>query len=182
MNHSIGILEVLSVARGYEAADAMVKTAAVELAEASPICPGKFLIVVTGAVADVSASVAAGAAAAGDALVDRMELASLHPDVPAALSGNADPPRIEALGILETFTAASCILASDAAVKAAEVALIEIRLSRGMGGKSYCCLTGSVSAVQAAVDAGAAVASSLGQLVARISIPAPHEDLRKFIL
>ena len=182
MNYSIGIIETNSIARGYETADAMAKVAAVDLIEATPICPGKFIIVITGSVASVSASMAEGAAVAADYLIDSMELASVHPDVPAALRGTSAPPAIEALGIFETFTAAAGVLAADAAVKAAQVSIIELRLSRGMGGKAYFTLTGSVSAVSAAIDAATASASASGQLVAKAVIPSPHADLRGFAL
>ncbi|MBU0927327.1 MAG: BMC domain-containing protein [Spirochaetes bacterium] len=182
MNLSIGIIETTSIARGYAVADAMVKTASVELVEATPICPGKFIVVVSGSVSSVSASVEAGAASAGDSLIDRMELASIHPDVPAALRGNSTPPAIEALGILETFTASAGVLAADAAVKSANVSIIELRLSRGMGGKAYFTVTGSVSSVSAAIDAASASASASGQLVSKAVIPSPHSDLKGFVL
>lgn len=182
MIHSIGVLETSSIARGYETADAMVKTAAVELLEAMPICPGKFLIIVVGAVADVSAAMSAGAAVSGEFLVDKMELANVAPEVPDAIRGVSPAERLGALGVFETFTAASGIEAADAAVKAAAVSLLELRLARGMGGKSYFTITGNVAAVKAAVDAARVKAAEAGLLVQSVVIPAPHESLARFAL
>ena len=57
-----------------------------------------------------------------------------------------------ALGILETYSAASIILAADIAAKTAIVDLIELRIARGMCGKSYMLLTGEVAAVESAIE------------------------------
>jgi hypothetical protein len=55
------------------------------------------------------------------------------------------------LGIFETIDAASGIIAGDTAAKAANVNLLEIRLARGMGGKTYVSLCGELASVEAAV-------------------------------
>jgi microcompartment protein CcmL/EutN len=180
--HSIGIIETSSIAKGFEAADSMVKTANVELVEACAICPGKFLVVVVGGVADVKAAMAAGAATAGETLVDRMELANVDAAVPEALRGVCAAVDIDAMGILETFTAASGVLAADAAVKAASVTIIELRLARGMAGKSFFTITGNVGAVKAAMDAAKADAAKAGLLVQAVVIPSPHEALKRLSL
>ena len=57
-----------------------------------------------------------------------------------------------AIGIVETFTAASAVVAADTAAKTALIELVEIRLAKGMCGKSYVIMTGSVSSVTAAVE------------------------------
>ena len=57
-----------------------------------------------------------------------------------------------------------------AAVKAAEVTLFRIHVAMAIGGKGFLLLTGSVSAVQAAVGAAARVASDNGILVGTAEI------------
>ena len=84
--------------------------------------------------------------------------------------------------MVETFTAASAILAADAAVKAAMVSLIEVRLARGMGGKCFVTMTGEVADVQAAVDAGAKLAAETGVLINKEVIANPHPELWETIL
>ena len=59
---------------------------------------------------------------------------------------------ISALGILETYDAASIIEAADQAAKTAIVDVIELRIAKGMCGKSYMLLTGEVSAVEASIE------------------------------
>ena len=84
---------------------------------------------------------------------------------------------LEALGVIESFSVASLIEGADAAVKTAKVELIELRLAMALGGKAFVTLTGSVAAVQSAVDAGAQVVARKGLLVNKIVIPSPSPEL-----
>jgi microcompartment protein CcmL/EutN len=84
---------------------------------------------------------------------------------------------LQALGIIESFSVASLIEGADAAVKSANVRLVELRLAMALGGKAYATLTGSVAAVQSAVDSGAAVVAQKGLLVNKVVIPSPRPEL-----
>lgn len=72
-------------------------------------------------------------------------------------------------------------MAADTAVKAANVTIIELRLSRGMGGKGYVMLTGNVSDVTAAVEAGSRYATEQGLLTGNTVIASPHEELWQYL-
>ena len=72
---------------------------------------------------------------------------------------------------------ASLIEGADAAVKAANVQLIEIRLAMALGGKAFVTLTGNVAAVEAAVDAAGQVVGQKGLLVNKVVIPRPRPEL-----
>jgi microcompartment protein CcmL/EutN len=159
----------------------MVKASQVELLEAKPICPGKYIILVAGDVAAVQSSIDAGKAIGADAVVDDFVLSNVHPFVIEAISSASPVTDIAALGIIETFSVASLIAAADIAVKAAQVTLIEIRTGMGIGGKSFVTLTGDVSSVHAAVDAGAAHAAERGMVVDRVVIASPHVQLKRCI-
>lgn len=174
---AVGCVETSSIARGLEAADAMLKAAQVILLAANPVCPGKYVVLVGGHVAEVTASVAAGEAVAADTLVDRLVIPNVHPQVLQAFTATTNPEKIESLGMIETFSAAAAIIAGDEAVKAARVDLLEIRLARALGGKAFVLLTGEVSAVRAAVDAGIRAARAQGLLLGYTVIPSPHPDL-----
>ena len=63
------------------------------------------------------------------------------------------------------------------AVKTARVEIYDVRISRGMGGKGVIMLTGEVGDVTAAVEAGAAYATSQAMLSSSCVIAAPHEGL-----
>jgi microcompartment protein CcmL/EutN len=82
-----------------------------------------------------------------------------------------------ALGIIETFSVASIIEAADAAVKAANVQLLQIHLAMAIGGKGYVTMTGEVAAVTAAVEAGAAFIRNKGLLVNKVVIPQPRPEV-----
>ena len=181
---SIGLIEVSSVAAGYWVEDVMLKAAKIQLLLARSICSGKFLIVISGDVASVQAAIEAGGVAAGPSLIERRQIARVHPSVLAAISNAADidPKQLRSIGMIETFSAASIISVADAAVKAADVTLLRIHLAMALGGKGFVLMAGDVSSVQAAVDAGSKVAAEDGMLVGRGVIPAPSEELfREYI-
>src|SRR5215471_8886071 len=134
--NSIGLIELTSIASGFLACDAMLKSADVDLVLSRSICSGKYMVMVRGDVASV-----------------------------------------EAVGVVESFSVASLIEGADAAVKAANVELIEIRLAMALGGKAFVTLTGNVSAVEAAVGAAAAVVGQKGMLVNKVVIPSPRPEL-----
>ena len=79
-------------------------------------------------------------------------LGNPHDSIFGAIRGTNEIKNPRALGILETFTAASAIVAADTAAKTALVDLIELRLAKGMCGKSYLLLTGDVASVSAAIE------------------------------
>ncbi len=85
----------------------------------------------------------------------------------------------EALGMIETRGYVGMIEASDAMGKAAKVKLLGYE-KIGSGLVTTLC-RGEVGAVRAAVDAGAAAAQKVGELVAVHVIPRPHDDLEKYL-
>jgi len=182
MQPAIGFLETNSIAKGIEASDAMLKVAEVELVDAYAICPGKYLILITGPLASVQSSVQAGVEIAAGSLLDKFVIPNIHSQVVPAILGTAPVADIEAVGILETFTAASCIVAADVAAKVADIRLIEIRLAKGLGGKSYFSLTGEVGAVRTAINAAVQVIKDDGTLVQKVVIPQAHKELRRTLL
>ena len=78
---SIGLIELSSVATGFAVEDAMLKAAEVQILMARSICSGKFLIVIAGDVASVTAAVQAGAAVAGPSLIERRQIAHVDKSV-----------------------------------------------------------------------------------------------------
>lgn len=150
---TLGALELTSVARGYLVVDRMLKQAPVQLIDARPYCPGKFLIVVSGTVASVEEALKAGAASAGAALFDRIFIPNLAPEVVSAINRTLTVAVNETIGVVESFSAVSVIDAADAAIKAAEVAIESISLLQGLGGKAFCILAGELTDVETAVAA-----------------------------
>lgn len=174
---ALGLVELTSIAAGYQVADAMLKAAAVELILSRSICSGKYIVLIGGDIGGVQAAVDAGIAAGHGCVIDTFVIANVHQDVFSALGGSTQVELLQALGIVEAFSVASLIEAADAAAKAARVQLIEVRLAMALGGKAFVSMTGEVSAVQAAVEAASAVVSEKGLLVNAVVIPAPRKEL-----
>lgn len=174
---SIGLIELTSIAAGFQVCDTMLKTADVELVLSRSICSGKYMVMVRGDVAAVQASVSAGIGSGHFSVIDSFVIPNLHESVFPAISGASKVETLEALGIVESFSVASLIEGADAAVKTANVELIEIRLAMALGGKAFATMTGDVAAVQSAVDAAAAVVGQRGMLVNKVVIPHPRPEL-----
>jgi microcompartment protein CcmL/EutN len=171
MHVAIAAIEISSIAQGTVVGDAMVKTADVDLLEACMLSPGKYWVLIGGEVATVRAAYRRGLEVAAETLLDSLFIPQLHDMVVPALRGVVPATDHDALGVLETMTAASAIVAADRAAKAADVLVRDIRLANGIGGKGVVFLSGAVSDVQAAVEAGRAEAIAKGLLARSVVVP-----------
>lgn len=174
---AIGILESNSIAKGIEAADAVLNAADTALLYAKPVCPGKYTILFYGDVAAVSASLDAGAAVIDAHLVDSVVIPRIHPQVIQAISLSTAPDGVNAVGVMEFFSVTAAVYAADAAAKAADVTLLDVRLGVGIGGKSFAVLTGEVAAVEEAVRCGMAAGEEKGLAVTSTVIPSPRKEI-----
>lgn len=179
---TIGILECSSIAKGVEAADAILKAAEVSLLYAKPVCPGKYTVLVYGDVAAVQAALEAGERTADSFLVDSVVIPRVHPQVVQAINLSAEPPEQNAVGVMEFFSVTAAVYAADAAAKAAEVTLLDVRLGVGIGGKSFAVVTGDVSAVEEAVQCGMAEGERRGLAVSSAVIPHPRQEIFSALL
>ena len=177
MFFAIGVIELKCIPKGVEAADAALKSAGIEMVSAHPSCPGKYEIILTGSISNVTAAVSHVTSRFDGYVIDSSVMGRIDEQVISALFGTQTGERCGSLGLIETFSAASAIKAADIAVKTARVAIYDLRVSRGMGGKGVVMLTGDVGDVTAAVEAGAEYAKGLATLSSYTVIAAPHEEL-----
>lgn len=182
MGKALGMIEFQTVSAGVTAADAMVKTASVELIEAQTVCPGKYIALITGDLSAVDAAVANAKAQYGEQLIDSFVLGNPHEGIFPAIYGTTHVEHISSLGVLETFNASAIIVAADIASKTADVELIELRLAKGMCGKSYLFLCGEVSAVSAAIESAKQSVADTGMYLDSTVIAHPDEQICKSIL
>ncbi|OGS01893.1 MAG: hypothetical protein A3G41_02790 [Elusimicrobia bacterium RIFCSPLOWO2_12_FULL_59_9] len=173
---ALGFIETSSIAKGIEASDAMCKMAEVKLLKAAGIPRGKYIVLVAGTAGEVESSLRIGKQTAGDTLVAHFIIRNVHEQILPALDKRVGVERLEAVGVIETKEAAPAIFAADAAAKAARVHVVEVRAGGGIGGKGIVTLTGEVSAVRSAVNAGVATVPP-GLLISFIVIPEAHEQL-----
>lgn len=175
----IGLLELGSIARGVEAADAVLWQARVEMLFAAPVQPGKYLMLFTGSVQDVTSALRRGAEVAAGDLLDELLIQQVHEQVEQALrrrGGHIDG-ELDAIGVVETATVASAVLAADLALKTATVDLFDLRIANGLDGKSFLSVIGPVSDVRSAVTAAARSAEAKQKLLRSVVIPRPHPEL-----
>ncbi len=151
---AIALLEYASIAAGIEAGDAMAKRASLTVIHAGTVHPGKYLVLVGGGVADIEEALDAAHRLESSSLIDQMFLPDPHPQLVAALAGKRSIGDGEALGVIETTSVSSVILAADAGLKGAGVVLREVYLADGLGGKGYLLFSGPLVEVQVAVELG----------------------------
>ncbi len=171
---ALGIVELSHIARGIVVADAALKRAAVDLFASRPISGGKHLIFMQGEVAVVEESMDAAVGRAGKSLLDRLmlpfahaQLWSMMPD-PVVGSGWQG----ESVAIVETSTICAAVGACDAAAKAADVHLCDMRLGEGIAGKAFFTMSGDLTQIEAARDAAVHVAGDRLLHVELIAQPA----------
>ena len=177
MSTALGLLEFNTVPMAVAATDEMLKAAEVELVLGSPVCPGKYITIIQGEVANVTTAIRRGTAAGGVFVADGHVIANISEEVPPALSGVGGAERLEALGVIETVAAVAAVLAGDLVVKSAQVRLMEIRLARGLGGKGLVFFTGELGSVEAAGRAARDRLGQEGNLVSSVVIARPHPAL-----
>jgi microcompartment protein CcmL/EutN len=175
--NSIGLIEMGSIASGMQAADIMLKTSEVELILSRTICSGKYMTLIGGDVAAVNSAVTNAVETIGFGVIDSFVIPNVHRTIFPAISGHNNVQMLESLGIVESYSVASLIEGADAAVKAANVKLIEVRLAMALGGKAFFTVTGEVAAVASAVEAGAKVVGDKGLLVNKVVIANPRQEL-----
>ena len=177
MGTSIGLLELKSIPMGIYAADEMLKKADVRLLMASPVCPGKYIIIISGNIGSVKSAMEAGSLCGSAFVVDSQIINNTHESLPAAILGISDIARVMSLGVVETINAVSAIRAGDIAAKASNVQLMEIRTARGLGGKGFAMFTGELSAVESAVKACVNQLADTAVITSYVTISSPHEGL-----
>jgi microcompartment protein CcmL/EutN len=175
---AIGLLEFDSIAAGIVAGDAMAKSSPVASLYAGTIQPGRYLVLVGGDTAAVEIALDSGGV---DTVVDSLFLADVHPAVVAAITTTDLAALVDgdAVGIVETATVATTIVAADAAVKAADVSLLALRLGDELGGKAYGLFAGTVADVEAAIEAAELSLEHREAPIGTRVIPQLHTDMRQ---
>lgn len=178
---ALGAIELASVARGIVVLDQMAKRAETTIVANRTLSPGRYLILISGSVAEVEEAMSAALDTAKEDRVDHLILPDPADDLRAALASRSQSVLGEALAIVETASISSMLLAADRAVKDAEVSLLELRLGTGLTGKGVFTLTGDLHMIEAARSAITdKVAES--QIVRIEVIAQPHPDLPRRLL
>lgn len=177
MMKTLGFVEFKSIAMGMEATDEMLKSSNVQAVLSTAMCPGKYITLISGDVEAVKNAVEVGKRVGDIFTIDGYVLSNVHPDVFPALGATLDVGNVDSIGVIETMSAISSIVAGDVAAKAGNIDLLEIRLARGLGGKGFTVITGEIASVRAAIAACENELKKTGDVVYATVISAPNQDL-----
>ena len=178
---ALGVVELASLARGPVVIDAIAKQSPVKLEAAQAVSPGKFLILISGGVAEVDESLKSALEVSEGVLIDYLFLPQAHPSITDALAGLRQECQIDSIGTFETYTASAALGALDTALKRTEIKLVGVHLCLGIGGKGYWFITGPLHSVQESIDAAIHV-TPRDKLVTSEVVGAPHPEAIEIML
>ena len=181
-NLCIGFLEYISVGKGIEAADRISKNSDIEILLAAPNCPGRYQILFSGDVGAVKEAIDIGHEMADFQFLDSLILPRVDERVISAIYSPDVTDIGDALGVFETMTMTATIKGADTMVKAADVGIVELRLGKGLAGKSYVTFTGNVQDVRSAMDAALETVKESGVLISSVVIPSLNRDLIRHLV
>lgn len=179
MSKSIGALEFRSISKGIGVSDEIVKKSNVEIIFFRTICPGKFLVIVTGDEGEINEAIDYGESISDNSLVDSFKVHAVSPSIIDAFKNKYTSKEItNALGIMETMKVCAGIKALDFTLKSSDVILAKMQMAFGIGGKLVYFVTGTLSSVKYGLENGKSILDE--NEYANISIIAsPSKELIK---
>jgi microcompartment protein CcmL/EutN len=176
MRIAVGMAEFKSIVIGIEAADKMIKAADVDVMMTKTVCPGKFVVMLSGNVADVRESINFAVDSMRDSLLDYFIIPNIHESILDAFKKSHKSTFYNAIGAMEFNRVASGVKALDVVLKAANVKLLKLNFGGGISGKCYFIVDGLVSDVEEALLA-AEQKTDINRLMHKIVIPNPTAEL-----
>lgn len=182
MSICIGFLEYTSIGKGIEAADLISKNTAIEILLSSANCPGRYQILFTGDVDAVKSAVKLAEDIADFNFLDSLVIPRVDDSVISALYSPNVIDIKDGVSIFETLTMTAAIEGADTMVKTADVDIIELRLGKGLAGKSYVIVTGTLQNLRSAMDAALENVKDRGVLISSVIIPSLNPELIKHLI
>jgi len=180
-NRAIGLVEYKSVPIGIKSANAMLREANVNLIFSSPVCPGKYVSIIEGTVDSVKRSLAKGESVACEFLLDVQLILNPHEQLTPAITGTTAIETVENIGGVETMSAIASVKAADFAAKSSNIKLMEVRIARGLGGKSYVVFCGELASVENAVAVCLREIGEEGGITSSTVVASVHPQLVPFL-
>jgi microcompartment protein CcmL/EutN len=174
---AIALLELPSIAAGIYCADEMIKRSPINVIKSGTSHNGKYIILIGGTVASTEEAFQVGRALAKEDLLDQLFLPDVHEQVYDAILGMRGKCSKESIGIIETLTAAATVKSTDAAIKGANIDIVEIRLADHLGGKAFSILSGEIEDVQSAIQKAKENVTHENYWIRGVVIPHLHYEL-----
>jgi len=179
---AILVIELNSVAGGVFVSDVLVKRAVVTLLDSRTVCPGKYVVTLTGDVEALASSLdAARDSDLGETITEHHLIPRVHPAVVSALRGVPHGGPVRSIGVIETYGVAACVRAADEGAKAGAVDIVELRLANAQGGRCVVVFSGEQDEIETALEAGRDAAEEMQALVNSVLIERPHECMERFL-
>lgn len=181
---ALALLDIRDVPLGLRALDALSKEAPVQVLAAGTVQSGAYLIMFAGELEPVERSYFRALEIANGAVADRVLLAHAEERILPAITQQAIrwPSPGDTAGIVQTGTPPTLLRAIDAALKGAQVDLVELRIADGLGGKAIATLWGETHDVEAALSlANQAIARGVGDRCSTTIIPNADDELVRAI-
>lgn len=180
---AMAVVEFREIARGMFATDKMLKKAPIAYIRCGSISHGRYLTVIGGSTASVEESFQEGLFWGGDAVLDSVMLADIHPELHDAILGECAPAGSGAIAIVETPTVACNIRAAELALKGTPVHLNELRLADDdLSGKGISLYHGELHDIEAAIEIVQGVLSAAGKSISVQILSSPHEAMQARVL
>ncbi len=150
---AVAMLDIVDIPVGLQTLDVLVKEAEVTVGAAGTIQRGHYLILFGGEVEPVELAFERAVNHARGYLDDVVNLPYAEERlVPAMMNGQVRwPAPGDSLGVVQTGSPPTLLRAMDAALKGAQVELVELRMADGLGGKAFATLWGELVDVEAAI-------------------------------
>lgn len=179
MSVAIGVAEFKSIAYGLEMLDKMTKTASIDIVDNRTICIGKFLVTISGEVADVEAAINAVKEEDNNLLAIAEVIPRVMYGVIEKINARIDRNDIQSIGVFEAKNLSLGMLCANEIKKTASVELLKINLNLGLGGKSVVVFTGDIASVRSSISAALDLLESEGlgkEVVCTSAIASPSRE------
>lgn len=179
---AIAVLEYSSIIRGLFVVDVSTKKAPVTVLMAAPVSHGKFVLLISGGVAEVEEAHCAALEASGEQLVEDILIPQVVRGLGPAIGGQSRPPSpTSSIGMLESSSIAAAVEAADRVMKTAPLAINRFHLGKGIGGKSYFVFSGKLEDVEAGLEVGRELLEARGRLLGSELIASPNADFLEVV-
>jgi PduT-like ethanolamine utilization protein len=182
MSKSIGAIEFRNIAKGLEVSNEIVKKAYVDILYLKSICPGKFIIIISGDTGEVNTAVDYGISMSEGFMVDSFVINAVHESIIDGLKNKYKHTEdISSIGIMETNKVCAGLKALDKTLKSSDVNLIKLQLSFAIGGKLVYIVSGSLSSINYGIDEAKNILK-VKEIVCTSVIPSVDEKIRKNLI
>lgn len=182
MSKSIGAIEFKSIAKGIEVSNEIIKKSLVEVLYLKSICPGKFLIIVSGETSYVNECIDYGLKIGDKYILDSFVINAIAQEIIDGLKNKYEKlDSINSIGVVETNKVCAGIKMLDKTLKSGEVSLVKLQLSFAIAGKLVYIVSGDLSSLQYSLEESNRVVKEK-EIIYMTIIPSVDEKIIKNLI